>query len=293
MKADQLSKTAAFVAIKFYGLSRNKHFQSLFEPSVITFYNKLVRSLPAPLSYYHYWLQFGWVRKLYIWLEELLLPGDLLHIIARKWYIQKITSQWIDKGYEQIIVLGAGFDHLGFYYSQKDLPCFEFDVPKMTALKQQFLKEHYPGERHPHIITSYFSGDQPLPVFTNHPKIDKHKKTIVIAEGFFDYLSPDIVDQTLSQIRNYFSHNATLITTHFALDELPLFHRWIFKKSVSMVGERLRLNASINDFIQILSAQNFNVGQLYDTQEISKNIQTDIKTRLPILNGFYILSAKC
>jgi hypothetical protein len=292
MKADQLSKTAAFVAIKFYGLTRDERFRSLFDPSVITFYNKLVRSLPVPLSYYHYWLQYPWVRKFYIWGEELLLPGDLLHIIARKWYIQQITQQLVNDGYEQIIILGAGFDHLGYHYSQKGLSCFEIDAPQMSFLKQQFFQEYYPGQAHPDIITSHFSDDQPVPEFTSYPKIDKHSKTIVVAEGFFDYLNPDIVNQTLTQIRSYFSHKTTLVTTHFALDELPSLHRRVFKTSVRMVGEQLRLDASINIFKQILTDQGYNICQLYEAQAISENIQMHTKTMLPILKGFYILSAK-
>jgi O-methyltransferase involved in polyketide biosynthesis len=213
-------------------------------------------------------------------------------VLARKWHIQKITAELVDKGYGQIIILGAGFDHLGYHYSQKGLSCFEIDAPQMTALKQQFLHDCYPGRPHPDIIPSHFSDSQPVPEFTKHPKIDKHGKTIVVAEGFFDYLTSSTVDQILSQIRNYFSHNTALISTHFAVDELPSLHRHVFEKSVKMVGEELRLNASINTFKDILTTQGYKICQLYDAQEISENIQTHIKTSLQILKGFYILSAK-
>lgn len=84
MKANQLSKTAAFVAIKFYGLTRIEKFRSLFDDSVVNFYDRIVQTLPGPLSYYHSWLKYSGIRKLFIGAEELLLPGDLLHIIARK-----------------------------------------------------------------------------------------------------------------------------------------------------------------------------------------------------------------
>lgn len=287
MKAGQISKTAAFVAIKFYGLTRDNRFRSLFDESVITFYNRLVHSLPKPLSYYRYWLQFSWVRRFYIWSEELLLPGDLLHIIARKWYMQRITRQLVDEGYEQVIIPGAGFDHLGYYFSREGLPCFEIEKPRMSKLKQDFFRKYYPDQPHPSIITNNHSF---LPL--SHQKIDPYKKTVIVAEGFFDYLPKDNVQQILSHIRNYFSHRTALISTHFALDELPFFNRSVYKTSVRMIGEQLRFNTPAKAFKQMLTQHNYEISQFFDTHEISKNIHNQIDTSLPLLNGFYILAAQ-
>lgn len=292
MKADQLSQTAAFVAIKFYGLSRIEQFRTLFDDSVVTFYEKLIRSLPAPLRYYHYWLDFDWVRRLYIWSEELLLPGDLLHIVARKWYIQRMTGRLIEEGYEQLIVLGAGFDHLAFHFAQKGLVCYEFDAPRMAALKRHFLTEYYPGQPHPSIIISHLPDDSIGADFQNHPHIDPSKKTIVVAEGFFDYLTPDTVEQCLREIRQYFRHNPALISTHFALNELPAFYRWVFKGSVNLVNERLQFDSSIEGYQQLLSESGFKIGQLHDTHEISTEIKKMTHTTLPVLDGFYVLTAR-
>lgn len=292
MKADQLSKTAAFVAIKFYGLTREDHFRSLFEPSIINFYDKIVQSLPAPLSYYHYWLQFEWIRKSYIWAEELLLPGDLLHIIARKRYIQNIIEKLVEQEFEQIIVLGAGFDHLGYHYSKKGLCCYEIDTPQMAALKQQFLQKSYPGRSHPEIIHFHFSEDKQISEIINHSNINESRKTIVVAEGFFDYLTPNKVGQIVNQLRTRFSNNLKLISTHFALDELPKLHRRIFESSVRMVGEPLRLEASIEDYKQILNDNGYGISQLHDIRTISEDIKPKINTSLPLLKGFYILSAE-
>lgn len=291
MKPDQLSQTAAFIAVKFYGLTQIDQFRSLFDDSVIHFYDKLVESLPAPIRYYHFWLKFAWVRKLYVWSEELLLPGDLLHIIARKWYIQQQVLQLVNKNYEQIIVLGAGFDHLAYYYSQQGLPCFEFDAPYMATLKKQFLNKHYPHKHHPKIITSHLSNDNMGMQFANHTDIDPRKKTIIVAEGFFDYLAPDTVSTLLGELQNFFSENPALVSTHFALNELPAFYRWIFTTSVKMVGEQLELNSPISDFKKLLAKNEFQIDQIFDSQKISNDLRHQTKTNLPILKGFYILTA--
>lgn len=292
MKGDQLSKTAAFVAIKFYGLTRDERFRSIFDPAVVTFYDQLVQSLPRPLSYYHKWLQYPWVRKFYIWGEELLLPGDLMHIIARKWYIHQITQQLVDDGYEQIIILGAGFDHLGYHFEQKGVSCIEIDAPQMATLKQQFLNEHYFRQSHPHIISHHSTIRQPLPKFSDHSIIDSDRKTVVVSEGFFDYLTTDVVNKLLEQICNNFSHKSVLVSTHFSLDELSFIHRKVFQKSIRAVGEQLRFHSSINAFKQMLSAHGYKICQFFDTQTISRNLRDQINTELPVLKGFYILSAE-
>ena len=292
MKPDQLSQTAAFVAIKFYGLSRIEEFQSLFDESIVSFYDQLSRSLPPPLRYYHYWLKFRWVRRLYIWSEELLLPGDLLHIVARKWYIQRLATQLVEDGYEQLIVLGAGFDHLAFYFSQQDLPCYEFDAPHMASIKQQFFEDSYPGKKHPDIISAHLPEDSLETEFRRHPEIDPDKKTIVIAEGFFDYLKPETVERSLNQIKHHFTHNPVLISTHFALNELSAFYRWVFKSSVNLVNEQLQFGSSVEEFRRLLSNAEFEVRQLYDAQEISAEMKERTGTNLPVLAGFYVLLAR-
>lgn len=292
MKADQLSLTAAFLAVKFYGLNRIKKFSSLFDDSVIRFYDQLVQTLPSPIRYYHFWLKFGWVRKLCIWSEELLLPGDLLHVVARKWLIQKMTQQLRDEGYKQLIVLGAGFDHLAFYFADQGLASFEFDAPHMAKRKRRFLKDWYPNRTHPVIIPAHLPADKISSLFSEHPDLDPHKKTIIVAEGFWDYLPPKTVSLSIRQACSYFSHKPALISTHFSLDELPKFHRWVFENSVQMVGEKLQFSTSVNGFEQLLNEGGFDIRQLFDSQEISEKLNHCFNTDLAMLQGFYILLAK-
>lgn len=289
MKPDQLSKTAAFVAIKFFGLTQIDSFRNLFEDNVITFYERLVKNLPAPLCYYHYWLQFGWVRSLYIRSEELFLPGDLLHIIARKWHIRKMATQLTKRGYEQIIVLGAGFDDLAFTLTQKGFLCFEFEAPFMAEQKRQFLNNCFPKKSHPAIIQSYQPHDHIGNQIKQHPEINPHKKTVIIAEGFFDYLKKDTVANILHRIGHYFEDNTCLITTHFALDELPLHHRWSFKSGVNAVGEKLKLNSSISEFENLLSQNNFSIKKEFSYNRMMTCLQNKTGTKLSVLKGFYLL----
>lgn len=289
MKADQLSQSAAYIAIKFYGLTQYSHFRSLFDEEIVQFYDSIVCNLPRPLSYYHYWLQYDWVRALYMKSEELLLPGDLMHILARKWYISRILDDLLKQGYEQILVLGGGFDHVAYHFKQRGIPSFEIDSPRMARLKESFLNECYPDKSHPDIIPAQLSEDSLIDILEGKQAISSHKKTVIISEGFFDYLAPKEVSSLLATLQNYFT-KPVLLSTHFALDELSPLYRTVFRSSLNLVGEQLQFNASIHEFKTHLSNHHFDVDFCYGSEEIRGQFISQIDTRLDILKGFYILS---
>lgn len=292
MKPDQISKTAAFIAIKFNGLTQNPSFKSLFDDDVITFYDRIVQDLPAPLNYYHYWLKHDWIRRLYIWSEELLLPGDLLHVMARKLYIRQLVNQLLDDGYEQMLVLGAGFDDLALTYQQKEISCFELDVPLMVQFKQTFFDKWYPHQEHPAVASTYISDDNPMLELTKHAALDAQKKTIIIAEGFFDYLTTKSVNKILHELKTYFVSDPALITTHFALDELPIHQQWVFKTGVRTVGEQLQLQNTVDEFKDLLKETGFVIKKEFPYQSITKQLQKKTGSNLSILKGFYLLLAR-
>jgi len=292
MKADQLSHTAAFVAIKFYGLTRIPSFRRMFDEQTITFYENLVQMLPAPLRYYHFWLKYRLIRKLYIWSEELLLPGDLLHILARKWYLQRMCDQLIAEGYQQVLVLGAGFDHLAHRYANEGLHCIEFDAPYMAEQKHFFYRNYYPDSKHPTICSAFLPENRLRDLLKNKFSIDPKKKTFVLAEGFFDYLEHDTIGDILQQLRAYFQTPPALLSTHFALDELPRIQQWVFKTSVRLVGERLKFRASMNTFRQLLADNGYEITHSLNSRTLAEDFKANMDTKLPLLKGFYIFRAE-
>ncbi|MCW9706430.1 class I SAM-dependent methyltransferase [Fodinibius salsisoli] len=291
MNADQLSQSAAFIAIKFYGLTRNPDFRGLFDEETIRFYESIVQTLPRPLSYYHYWLQFDWIRALYIKSEELLLPGDLMHILARKWYISKMLDELLNQGYQQLLVLGAGFDHTAYYYRQRGIPALELDSPRMAKLKKDFFQEVYPSYPHPSILAAQLPEHSLSDILENQETIAPQEKTAIISEGFFDYLTSQEVSNVLSTLHNYFIQPA-LLSTHFALDELPPHHRLVFRSSLNLVGEKLQFDTSMSDFKSHLLKHGFMIDRCYRPEEMADQFVAPLDTKLDILNGFYIISAK-
>lgn len=290
MKPDQISQTAAFIAIKFYGLTKDEPYRSLFDAETIAFYEQLVEDLPAPLNRYHKLLDKKWLRPLFRWSEELLLPGDLMHILMRKYYIRNMVDE-LKEEYQQLMVLGAGFDHLSAQCSAEGIKCLEIDTPHMAELKKKLLAKQ--GALNPNIsIQEGYFLDQSLLEVLNHSDINPQEKTIVLTEGFFDYLPERKASEILTNISDFFKAPVHLISTTFALHELNRFYRFVFKTGVRMVGEKLLLNHSLQDFQQLLEHTGFEVQKTISGYQMKQEVMHAHGIALPILTGFYLVQSR-
>ena len=292
MKSDQLSKTAAYIAIKFYGITLTEPYRSLFDRDTLLFYDRLVANLPSPLHKYHTYLKNRWLRKCLMSLDELFLPGDLMHIVTRKYYIASMIEELTSHNYYQMIVLGSGFDHLGKTYAEKGLQCIELDVPRMAHIKQQFLELYNYNNEYLTIYPAHFSGSKFEELLNKIPSLDTQQKTIIVAEGFFDYLTLKELESILADISNHFEKEVILISTVFNLEELSRFRSLVFRSAVYAVGEKLKLHCTIQEFAQILEGLDFGIDELLSGKSMKNDLLNETDTEIPILPGFYLLKAE-
>ncbi len=291
MKANQLSQTAAFIAIKFYGLTRDEPYRSFFDEETICFYDRLVSELPKPLKNYHAILRKKWMRRLFSRSEELLLPGDLMHILMRKYYIEKMIRKLGDEGVEQLLVLGAGFDHLAALHSRSGFNCFELDMPRMACLKREFLDKYGYNNHFLKVIDAQFGKHKLSEIIGRTAGLDPDKETAVVAEGFFDYLDPGEIRQILQDIGNSFRRPPVCISTVFSLEELSAFRSLVFSAGVRMVGEKLKLHHNLDEFISLLENTGFVIEKTISGRQMKEEKLNPAGVSLPVLPGFYLLKA--
>lgn len=287
----KISYTAAYIVVKFYGLTKDLRIAEHFDSFVLDFYKKMVSFLPSHLSWYQNSLNSPLLRTFFIWSEELLLPGDLMHIICRKYYMTNYVNEALENGIEQFVSMGAGFDHLGAYSASKGIPSFELDMDWMITHKNSFFKENGFSNELLKTVPIDFMNQQLSEVFSSQPSFDLTKKTLFIGEGFFDYLPLETTKEILSDIHSLNPENR-LLTTFFSLDELNWFHRFSFTSGVSLVGESLRLPLIRSEFIELLKEVGFYVDKEIDHQEMNEDLVNSIGLNLPVLKGFYILNAR-
>ena len=283
-----ISHTAAYIAVKFYGLTLDEKIGGHFDPAVLGFYEKMVRFLPKHLSWYHDSLTSPVWRKFFILSEEALLPGDLMHIISRKYYITKKLDESLKNGIEQVVIPGSGFDHLGAYVSGKGVPAFELDTELMTDVKQRFINQNGYQNEHLELVVCDVTEHRVKEELEKNSKFDPGKKTLFVTEGFFDYLSPATSEEILEDIRALNPKNQ-LLTTFFSLDELNLFHRFVFTSGVSLVGETLKFKLELSEFVEFLEARGYLLGSTTSHRQMKKNLISASGINLPVLKGFYIM----
>lgn len=266
----------------------NKELGALFPEWMKGFYEDLVCFLPKRLNWYYTALETTGLRKLFTFAEELLLPGDLMHIVCRKYYIQQLVDEALREGIEQVVILGAGFDHLGAYTSGKGLPTFEIDTPSMALYKAQFLDKHGYMNDHLYCCSVNVNTTSIEEYLLNHPRFDTSNHTLIIAEGFFDYLNLEQTRKLLKQLSRL-CPNHTLITTLFSLNELNFFHRLSFTSGVALVGEAIKLPLDRDGFIDLLSEYSYNEDRIISHQQMDAQYIQKTSIDLSVLKGFYII----
>jgi len=287
---NKISHTAAFVAVKFFGMTLRAPFRSQFDDQVLKFYDGIVGQLPPHLSWYKKALDSSFWRKLFIFSEELLLPGDLMHIVCRKYYMSCLLEKALRNGCEQVVVLGAGFDHLAWSAAQRGISSFEIDTGLTAIKKREYLSssEMLPGDLQ--LINLDVNRYNLFTVLSGHPDFNRDKTTVFVAEGFFDYLNLDTAVQVLRQIR-ILSPKARLISTIFSLNELNFFYRSSFTSGVAMVGESIKLPLDKNGFIELLEQEGFETGEIISYRHMQDDFIRPLGLKYPVMKGFYVVDS--
>ncbi|MBO6623054.1 MAG: class I SAM-dependent methyltransferase [Balneola sp.] len=291
--ANKLSLTASYIAVKFYGLTLNPKIASHFKPFTISFYEKVVSYLPAKLSWNQTAFRSRFWRNFFVWWEELLLPGDLMHIISRKYYVENAVQKAINAGCEQLVILGSGFDHNGALFAAENLPSFEIDTPSMIEHKRKMLTKIDFNSEYLNLCPIDPANQNIKEVLLETGEFDPNKKTVFLAEGFFDYLSLDSTRAVMKNI-TFLCPDLKLISTFFDLGELNFFHRFMFTSGVAMVGETLKLPLNRKEFLSLLNEFDIKIENETSYSKIEQDLISKMDIDLPVLKGFYILeSYKC
>ena len=282
-----ISHTAAFIAVKLYGLTRNSIIAKNFDPFIIRFYEQLLLYLPKHLRWYHSLLKSSFIRSFLLLSEEILLPGDLMHILCRKFYVTRQVLNLLDKGMEQVVNLGGGFDHQGAYLSQRGVSVYEIDRSSMINKKQSFIEKELMANDCLHFVACDVHHQRIIEVLSHHSLFDAKKNTIFIAEGFFDYLDLNRFKNVVEDIKTLNPENK-LVSTLFSIDELSFFHRWMFKTGVSMVGETLKFTITRNEFIALLEDLGMGLNNEITATQMEADFAKQLGLNLPVMKGFYI-----
>jgi methyltransferase (TIGR00027 family) len=134
---------------------------------------------------------------------ERVSPGAYYYELARVKHIDRVLSEELDAGIEQLVILGAGFDTRAYRFADRlaSTRVFELDHPVTAALKQARVRKVF-GLPPDHV--TYVSADlehEDLASVLQSAGYSRQASSLFIWSGVSFYLSAEAVDSVLAFVR--------------------------------------------------------------------------------------------
>lgn len=146
-----------------------------------------------PSRWFDFALRHHLLRRAIFAAERLLLPGVLLHWLARKRLLDALAHDALAAGCRQIVVLGAGLDTLARRL-QSACVCLELDHPATQAIKRRAFADG------PVLVSVDLLHTSVTEALRVQPHFVANQPTLLIAEGLLMYLPPARVAALFSEV---------------------------------------------------------------------------------------------
>jgi methyltransferase (TIGR00027 family) len=184
-------------------------------------------------------LRLSMVRRIFTAMEARVLPGIQWHYVLRKQRLQQWAMQAHAQGYEQLLILGAGFDGLGLSFARRArASVVEVDHPATQAQKR--LAMEHVGTLAPtlHLHAIDLATGQLRDVLC-HSELHQDVPTLVVAEGLLMYLPQQRCLTMASELLAWFRGRLRLAFSVMRLDTngyagfagaSPAVNRWLARR---------------------------------------------------------------
>ena len=204
MRKDRPSRTALKVALNTVTLGSKPGMEAILPAGIVDATRKLLVASGAAGKRTVKWSQSQTSVAIYEAFDWM-LPGQFEAFAHRKAFCERQVREGIDDGATQILVLGAGYDTLGWRLAPEfsGVNFFEIDHPATAHLKARGIESL--GRRKNLRLVAEDLGKRKLSDVLKTNKLwDLSAQTVIIAEGLVMYLSPETV-------RDLFCQSAALV----------------------------------------------------------------------------------
>jgi methyltransferase (TIGR00027 family) len=199
MRKDKPSMTARKVALNIVTLGAKEGMDRVLPPGIVETTAEMLVASGAVGPKTIRWARSRRMLSVYKWFDWM-LPGQFEAFAHRKAFCERQVRDGIGGGAAQILVLGAGYDTMGWRLAQEfsSVNFFEIDHPATARLKANGIKAM--GKRDNLYLIAEDLGKKKLEdVLKAKESWDKNALTVIIAEGLVMYLTPEAVRDLFSQ----------------------------------------------------------------------------------------------
>ena len=155
------------------------------------------------------------IRNVMLGMRERMHPGIVGNIICRTRYIDDALSHAIREGFEQVVILGAGFDSRAYRIQGiEQLSVFEVDLPIPQDQKKNGLERLF-GPLPSHVTFVPIDFNQQVLVEVMLPAgFHTNARTVIIWEGVTQYITAEAVDATLQFVSHNTASGSKIVFTY-------------------------------------------------------------------------------
>jgi len=241
-----------------------------------------LRLIPGPLKT---GLQIPWVRRFFM---RVMAPkGIYEYTIARTKYMDGVFKESLAKGFEQILIFGAGFDTRALRF-RPEAVCtriFEVDAPVTQAAKLNRYKEkglEIPA--HVCFIAMDFDQDS-LPEKLETKGCQKGGKTLFMMEGLLMYLDPESVEKTFRMIHAFAGKGSEVVFDYVRAkvfrNPQGIYGGAEILKSTAKAGEKWRFGMDEDQIDLFLAPYGLKLMDHKNAQDLEKQYFTERPGKLP------------
>ena len=199
MHRDKPSKTASKVAIAIVALGAKPELAEILPPGIVSATEKLLVASgivgPRAIRWTKSQLMLS-IYEAFVWM----LPGQFHALAHRKAFCERQVREGIGAGATQILILGAGYDTIGWRLAPEisQVNFFEIDHPATARLKSKGIDVI--GRHENHVLIATDLGNRTLlDTLDADGSWDRRERTVIVAEGLVMYLPDEAVRGLFSQ----------------------------------------------------------------------------------------------
>lgn len=223
--------------------------------------------------------------------------GVVGFLAARERYIDDYLSECIQQGFDQLVILGAGYDSRAYRFEALKDPIrvFEVDHPATQQAKLEKLHKIFSSlPAHVRYVPIDFNEQTLADCLTAHG-YDPKGKTVFLWQGVTYYLEPGAVDGTLDFIARCSAPGSQVIFDYIdsALLTRPTQHGEVkgMKRYQGMTGEDLRFGIPIADIEPYLGLRGFEQVVNIRSEELKALYFRGKNQSRNVMSGYAIVSA--
>jgi methyltransferase (TIGR00027 family) len=216
MKQGRISQTALKVALGLITLSVKDDWSQRLPPDLVEITERLLLASGSP-GYGPGLMRMSkqrWMIRVYQF-QDRMMPGQWEGFGHRKVFMNQQVEAAIEQGARQVLVLGAGFDTLCLRLAPKypEVRFVEIDHPSTSVAKARGIENV--GQPENMIQIAADLGERSLPkVLSEDGHWDASQRSVIVAEGLFQYLTDEEVRGLLTDAAACTSPGSRIAFSH-------------------------------------------------------------------------------